>query len=754
MRLLGYFCLVLLFAGLFVTIGSISSYSNSRKQYLQKYQEHLQAMTTMVSSQVRMAFGQGVSIFQEAETIMNFKPEGIISEQQRSELWRVQELIRKAENSMTPLVVNEFIYYASDDSILESAGHYDKDFYFQDICMYQAYDRTFWDSTFSFSGRFVLPATMLTIRARKIPVIPVVTVTRTQGTFAVHVCNVSLAYLEQLLVSSEDGVGKFLIFDGNNTLIAQQVESPISESQARIIKDLADGGSNHIPRYYIASAYDDYTGWTVYGMLPQTYLVNTQRHLVLVTCIQLVVMILLGLLMVFFLSSSIYAPIKDVNSLLRGSRSDGQPQDGDDLQNIRRGVESLISNEDIHQQRELDYQLDGARHGLQLLINHIHIRNIEPMLATLRAQRGFIHEKYICAAILFEFMADEDMQGCTLMRQKLPIILRSILLPKMPCVVIPLEMDLFEVVFNVQSEDEIPNVMHDLENLRNVFAADSNNYSVSIGVGNIVNDITTIGKSHTQAIAALQAKDCETPFSLFSFAQLPPKKKITFSFYDQRGIINNIQTGNSESLQRYIEELIRRNEQCEVGPELMRELYRQILMVGRRVADDAQLSVEELPSYQEIYRILSVPMDEQQLQRCTPMFIRFFLEIQKLVSHTESSQNNMHVQRISSYLEQHYAEPITLTTVSEDLCLSAKYISRLYKSETNENITEALAKIRVEKAKQLLADPRYKVGQIAAMVGIDSRATFLRVFMKLEGISPTEYRKIIGMKQTIEKEGN
>ena len=56
--------------------------------------------------------------------------------------------------------------------------------------------------------------------------------------------------------------------------------------------------------------------------------------------------------------------------------------------------------------------------------------------------------------------------------------------------------------------------------------------------------------------------------------------------------------------------------------------------------------------------------------------------------------------------------------------------------------------VRVGQAKELLQNTQIKIGDIYSMVGIDSRATFLRVFKKLEGYSPSEYRELsLGQKE-------
>lgn len=750
-RLLGYFCIVLAFSGLFVTGVTLSSYRNARNQYLEQYQSQLDTATSTVGTQLRMAFGQGVTVFQESATILYFKPESLRTDTERSELWRVQELVRKAENSMSPLVESEFLYYPNDTTVLGSSGLFEKDFFFSDISRYVDYSQEFWDVHFTTTGRFVLPVTELQMRARAVSVIPVVTVTKIQGNLAIHVCNVSLAYIEQLLSPIGEDENRFLVFDSMGVFLAQQRENPFSGQELAVLREQLESGATQNREYFMCSASDIYTGWTIYGLLSRERLEALQGHMLLASGIQIIVMLILGLLLVLYFSASLYAPIDDVSSLLPAGLPNATSKRVDEFTNIKKGLETLMSNEDLHIRKELDLQLDSARHSILLVLNGIQPRNIASVMNVLKEQRGFSYSKFVCVAVLFEFsLKFNEEAGATKheqFSQMIPKVLKNLLPLQPPSLIVPIETDLFEIVYNIEDETALPQILHDLAMLESPFAADSRYYSISIGVGESVDSVDRLEISHKQAINATQAGDSDRMFKIICFSQLPPKKKITFSFYDQRGIINNIETAKPESLRIFLEDLIHKNEQRDVGAELMAELFRQILLVGRRVADDHGLSIGDIPDYLEMYRELGGELDRADIHALIPRICSCFLELQRQCVIPVTSTENPHILDIRRYLEENYMKPLSLTSIADDLHLSAKYLSRLFKDETQENLSAAIARIRIEKAKEYLSDPGMKIGEIATRVGIDSRATFLRLFQKIEGVSPSEYRQIIIQKQ-------
>ncbi|WP_155985794.1 helix-turn-helix transcriptional regulator [Paenibacillus gorillae] len=99
------------------------------------------------------------------------------------------------------------------------------------------------------------------------------------------------------------------------------------------------------------------------------------------------------------------------------------------------------------------------------------------------------------------------------------------------------------------------------------------------------------------------------------------------------------------------------------------------------------------------------------------------------------------MKEIAKYMEQNYHLEVTLQDISERFYLSREYISRRFKQEMGENVFDYLARIRVEKARLLLQNPNLKITQIAEMVGYDDEKYFSKVFKKVMGVSPNQYRK-------------
>ena len=98
------------------------------------------------------------------------------------------------------------------------------------------------------------------------------------------------------------------------------------------------------------------------------------------------------------------------------------------------------------------------------------------------------------------------------------------------------------------------------------------------------------------------------------------------------------------------------------------------------------------------------------------------------------------VKQAIAYMEEHYAEKLTLQEVADACYVSQWHLSKLLNRFTEKSFYDVLNSLRIEKAKTLLADPSLKIGDIGEMVGYADPAHFARIFKKITGISANEYR--------------
>ncbi|MGN0362789.1 MAG: response regulator [Bilifractor sp.] len=103
---------------------------------------------------------------------------------------------------------------------------------------------------------------------------------------------------------------------------------------------------------------------------------------------------------------------------------------------------------------------------------------------------------------------------------------------------------------------------------------------------------------------------------------------------------------------------------------------------------------------------------------------------------------NSSVYLIKTYIGQHYNNPMLSTKeISEYASLSASYACTVFKNETGQTLNQYLTEYRLERAKELLEDPRNNISDIAARVGYNDSNYFGKAFKKYTGQSPSDYRE-------------
>lgn len=119
---------------------------------------------------------------------------------------------------------------------------------------------------------------------------------------------------------------------------------------------------------------------------------------------------------------------------------------------------------------------------------------------------------------------------------------------------------------------------------------------------------------------------------------------------------------------------------------------------------------------------------------------RFFQQqIEKTLSVTEG---NAAIAKAVAMIEQHYEdENLSAKSLATSVYLTPAYFSSLFKKETGRTVRQYITGVRMEQAKKMLTDTRYKLYHVSLAVGYTDASYFARTFKKAVGMMPSEYRE-------------
>lgn len=118
----------------------------------------------------------------------------------------------------------------------------------------------------------------------------------------------------------------------------------------------------------------------------------------------------------------------------------------------------------------------------------------------------------------------------------------------------------------------------------------------------------------------------------------------------------------------------------------------------------------------------------------------------EILSHAQlgRSDKSKYVMEALRYINEHYGNPeLSVCEIAERIGLSDSHLSHVFKKETDYTVNAYITRYRISAAMKLLNDCRYKVYEVAELVGYKDTTYFSTIFKKITGLNPSEYQNRI-----------
>ncbi|WHY22138.1 response regulator transcription factor [Paenibacillus sp. G2S3] len=264
-----------------------------------------------------------------------------------------------------------------------------------------------------------------------------------------------------------------------------------------------------------------------------------------------------------------------------------------------------------------------------------------------------------------------------------------------------------------------------------------------ITAGDLVNTLEDISVSHLSALTRMKEHFFYDEPGMIGPDSMKIKKGLTVSPEEIEHRLESVvermffcmDTGSSALLFTLIQE---------TGELMITADYSEMAMKSRYVRivshllNKLSLQYKELSPFhsdmdeqiEQIYKHTSLP----QLQRYTATLLEYYAK--------GIARDDMEVflKRMLDLIHRHYNENLKLDTLADVFSYSSAYLGKLFKNSTGYSFNSYLDKVRMEKAKELLIQG-YKIHQAANEVGFNDVDYFREKFKKLEGVSPSDYRR-------------
>lgn len=254
--------------------------------------------------------------------------------------------------------------------------------------------------------------------------------------------------------------------------------------------------------------------------------------------------------------------------------------------------------------------------------------------------------------------------------------------------------------------------------------------SLRAGVGGIYPRFDQLAGAYQESLLALMTPT-EEGISFY-------RSQSTLQRENAELLLGQMREGN---LQRLNGELVRLRLQLQDDPTAAAALW-------QAVQEGLVQEAERLPEIRE-----QLAHTASELENRTPsmdvvtVIQESLYRLSVLLKPPEVSQEKSYVGQALHYIEEHYAEDISLDLVAEKIGISPFYLSRLFRAERGESFVEYLTAVRMQTAVRLAKETRLSIREIATRTGYGSPTYFCRVFKKYTGRTIGDLREQSRKKQ-------
>lgn len=276
-------------------------------------------------------------------------------------------------------------------------------------------------------------------------------------------------------------------------------------------------------------------------------------------------------------------------------------------------------------------------------------------------------------------------------------------------------------------------IRHKLRPLKQYFDQQEENGYVTIAVSSIYENSMDLSKAYEQVLELKNTRQLNRDTEIIlkpvtsklSYHMLPAQE----SEFDR-----NLRAGNLKQVTELVQRILSHMEKKTFSAYHFRLFSEEIVSKTLRILYLHKLDTEALG------------MANQQIKHCHTVeelivFLQEFLK--EAIEHIEQQRNKRDpiTDFVYEYLEQHYADEISLDRLAEKLNITSGYLSTYFKEKTGTNFIDYVNEVRVEKAKKLLNETNLRVQEVAKQSGYYNLNSFHRMFKKFTGVTPSQYRK-------------
>lgn len=490
------------------------------------------------------------------------------------------------------------------------------------------------------------------------------------------------------------------------------------------------------------------SGWKYVSLVPEKVVLEKINDTKAWALTLLMLAVVAGALAAYWMAYRSYSPIRDMMfAILNGKQTD-KPIRVNEYEFIKSSiVETLAEGQEMKQKLEGHIPVVRTYFLSRLLKGQADAESLEEQSLQFMGVR-FPHE-YVCVVLVeidesSPFIRDGSEREWALGRFIL-FNLSSELLGERGYAT-DTERNRLALLMNMPDTNEETKRERDelLEQLKRLIE-DRFRMKISVGISSIRQGVAEAGHCYGEALNALDYRIIHGVSSVIHFEQIAETERGYYHYpmETEAQIMNVMKSGEYNEAARLLDELYERNVAIPgMTPEMGKAMFFDLLSTMLKVMNALKLDEKRLfgDAPDPVKQIAGSKSAEDMHAKIKDICSAICHSVQE----ARTDQTGRLNERLKRYVEDHFGDnALSLTSIADHFGMTPQYISSLFKKQNAVNLTDFLIEIRLREAKRLLADPSLTVLQIAKQVGYATDIGFIRVFKKIEGVTPGKYRETL-----------
>lgn len=666
--------------------------------------------------------------------------------------------------SMNQFIYDIYIFFDNSDLIISPRGQWYPLFFYNNLYRYKDMGYDQWYSYLTRKDGFNGYIPLQTVYTGKWPENIITYVQPLMWQSKTYAGNLVMLISERKIYDMLKKIelvnhGMIYVVDSHNNLIASTENNydamsyPLDKPEVPQFDNLLGtegtihavyNGQDVVVSYAVSYASD----WRYVSVMPNKIFMDKVEYIRSFTLTVMVVCLLIGLILAYFLAYKNYNPLKElINAIVVKVGQANKPMYRNEYDFIKDMVVSAVDESQkikaalISQQPVLKanfiYRLMHGRIG--------NPANIYDSIDFFGMQ--FISD--IFAVMLFnvddcsEFIKSDLEQEWALVRFVITNVVEELGNRYGKAYMIEMDRDQLALLLNFydinagRTADIMINIADDAKR----FLGSEFHFILTIGIGDVHRGISSIEASYREAVTSLKYKIAKGSNSIICYSDIHESdQNYYYPLEVELQLINYIKAGELEKAEAILDSVFKENFiEKDLPYRLIQCLFFDIMSTAIKTLNEIKVDYMDVfgPSFNPVAKLLEC----ETVSEMHHTVMEIYRQICRYIDNNRKSHNIELRDKILAYIEEHYDDVnLGVATIADHFGLNPSYLSYFFKEQMEQNMTDYINSVRLKKAKELLKDRSLSINEVAMRIGYGTAARFIRVFKKDEGITPGEYR--------------